>query len=183
VVAEVDPEHLRDGEDNLAMGDLLQDPLPQQLPELKRPALAAARAEMPGFATQCKEKLVVAAPAFHPGEPIAEDAAGEILPDHLADHGAPAAVSFLVPGRIHPLELIEVGCDDLIEIRPLGVPGAVDGFPGLWHSAAPCPPPLREEASAVPAGYLGSDVGTLTIREERATQTDAWRGKRVADCL
>ena len=77
VVAKEDPQPLGDGEDHLAVGDVLEQLLLGPVRPQKLALLVAARAQAPELAGEGDQKLVPAVRAAHPGDALVEDAAVE----------------------------------------------------------------------------------------------------------
>jgi hypothetical protein len=92
IVQEVTAEDFRDTEDDMPVGDLLEDIYAQPLPEFDHPLLMAGRAEMAALAGECQEIFMAAVFTFHAGKPVVQIAALEIAIDHLLDIGPPESV-------------------------------------------------------------------------------------------
>jgi hypothetical protein len=82
---EEDPQHLRDGEDDLAMRHIQEKRLPHPLAPLLDPLGMTRWAKTPGAAREHNEPLLGAVRTLDPGKPATGIAAVKILLDHLLD--------------------------------------------------------------------------------------------------
>jgi hypothetical protein len=121
VFAEIDPEHLRDGENILAVGDWRQDLIGHPVPKLEDPLLMAGGAEVPPFTRERQQKLVSARVAPDPSEPLGEVTAREVFLDDAPNGRSVEAVLLLIPRSVARLELGKVGVHTLVERCCLGV--------------------------------------------------------------
>jgi hypothetical protein len=92
---EEDPQHLGDGEDDLAMRDIQEKRLPHPLSPFLQPLGMTRGAESPGAAGKHKKPLLPTVGTSDAGEPAAGIAAVEIALDHLLDDRPEVAVLLL----------------------------------------------------------------------------------------
>ncbi len=85
VLPEVHPEHFRNRENILAMGDGCQDLLGHPVPKLETPRLMAGRAEVSAFAREGEEVFVPTGITPDPGEALRKVATREELLHNVAD--------------------------------------------------------------------------------------------------
>ena len=97
VIEEVSAEDLRDAEDEMTVGYLLEDIHAEPFPELDHTLLMARWTKMPSFTRECQQVFMAAIFAFHAGKAVVQIAAIEIPIDHLLDIGPPEAV---LPGKM-----------------------------------------------------------------------------------
>ena len=73
------------------------------------------RAEVAALAGEGQEELVPAGVAAHPGEPVFEDPAGQVLLDYGGDDGAPVSPPVCEALVVHGGELSEMILEEAIE--------------------------------------------------------------------
>jgi len=115
IFPEVDAQHLRDGEDVLAMGDRGEDVIGYPSPELENALLMTGGAEVPPLTRECQQILLPTRIAPDPSKPLREVTAREELLDDAPDDRPVKAALLLVPGRIGRFELGEVLLRALVE--------------------------------------------------------------------
>jgi len=115
-----------DGEDNLAVRDVLEQLLLGPIGPHQLALLVAARAQAPELAGEGDQELVAALRAAHPGDPQVEDAAVEIAVDRRLDAAAQVAVGGEKALLVATHEVLEVG-------------DRVTGYLSLFMGVAPGP--------------------------------------------
>ena len=111
---------LRDGDDDLPVGDLALDLVPDNFPELLNFLLVATRAEGTLLATEGDQVVVSAVIAVQAGDPATQVAAGLEGVQRLADLWA--KISFLLPEPwlVVPLKCFPVILKALPQLRGRG---------------------------------------------------------------
>jgi hypothetical protein len=82
---EKDPQHLRNNEDDLAMGDIQEKLLPYPLSSFLEPLGVSGGTEAVGATGEHQEPLLTAVRTADAGKPAARVAAVQIALDHLPD--------------------------------------------------------------------------------------------------
>jgi hypothetical protein len=166
---EVNPEHLRDGEDDLPVRHRPQDRLVEPLRKRHRPLRVAGGAEVPPLAGVGQEVLVTTVGAADAGKTLAEIATGKIVPDDLSDYGPEATVGDGVFLGVAPFELIVMPADELVEGCFSGPSWPIDTFRALHHKEQVeqlgC---LTKKYVTVSDGYRESAKGERSGSVERA---------------
>jgi hypothetical protein len=116
----------RDGEDHLAVGEVLEQLVLSPLRPQQLALLMTARAQPPELAGERDEKLVPALRAAHPGDALVEDAAIEIAVDCRLDAGSQVSVTSLKSRLICTQESLEVVGECPVEEGALGMVRTVD---------------------------------------------------------
>ena len=125
-----DPQHLGDGEDDLAMRHVQKKRLPHPLAPLLKPLGMTGWAESPGAAGKHQEPLLGAGRTPDPGKPAFRIAAVEITLDHLLDDRPEKTVLPLETGLILSQEPVEMMEEYSVEDGPLRMSGTVDSRHG-----------------------------------------------------
>ena len=104
VVKEITPEHLRDAENKMPVGNLLENIHAQPFPEFHHALLVAGRAEVAEFAGEGQEVFVAAIFAFDAGKAIVQIPAIEVPVNDLLQIRTPEAI---LPGKMIVIDLNE----------------------------------------------------------------------------
>ena len=108
VVLEEDTEHLRDGEDNLSMGDIKEESLPHPFAPLLEPLGMAGGIKSPGTTGKRQETLLPAIGTADARKSAAGIAAVEIALDHFLDDRPEESVFLLEAMLILHEKAVEV---------------------------------------------------------------------------
>ena len=92
VIEKISAQNLRDAEDEMPVGNLLEDIHTEPFPELHHALLMAGWAKMTALAGEGQQILMAAVMTFDTGKAVVRIAAVEIPMDHLFDIGPPETV-------------------------------------------------------------------------------------------
>jgi len=125
-VLKEDMQHLRHGEDHLAVGNIQEKLLPHPLTPFL-PLLRMARWAKSTSATgKVKEALLTTVRTPDAGKPAARVAAVEVALDHILDDGSEEAVLSLETGLIFGQELVKVMEEHPVEHGAFRMSGTVN---------------------------------------------------------
>jgi hypothetical protein len=126
LVLEEDSEHLRDGEDDLTVGDIKKKPFPYPLPPFLKPLRMTRWAESPGAAGKHDEPLLATVRATNPGKPTVRIAAIEIPFHNLLDDRPEEPILLLETAFIVGQEPVEMMKKHPVEDGALGMSRTVN---------------------------------------------------------
>jgi len=133
VVAEEDAEHLGDGEDDLAVGDIREELLPHPLAPLLKSLRMAGWAEPAGTAGEHQEVFRMAVRTADASKSTLGIATVQITLDDFFDDGPEETVLFLETSLILGQEMIEVMKQHPVEHGAFGMPRAVNSCHSKRH--------------------------------------------------
>jgi len=136
VVQEVRTQHLRDDEDPLRVGHLLEHVLHQQRRRRHRTLGRARRTQLAGLARERQQVLLSAVGAPDAGEAVLEEVAVELAQHLLVDEAAPETVPPLIPLLPLAPDLVELSVEEAVEGSGTGISGPVPGRAGGCHGDA-----------------------------------------------
>ena len=126
LVLEEDPQHLGDGEDHLAVGNIQKKFFPHPLGPLFDPLGMARWAKSTSATGKVKEALLTTVRTPDAGKPAARVAAVEVALDHILDDGSEEAVLSLETGLIFGQELVKVMEEHPVEHGAFRMSGTVN---------------------------------------------------------
>jgi hypothetical protein len=130
LVLEKRPQHLGDGEDDLAVRDVQEERLPDPLSPFLDPLGVARRAESPGAAGEHDQPLLPAIGTPKTGKSAPRVAAIEIALDHLLDDRPKISVLPLESTLVFGQKALEMMGDHPIENGALRMPRTIDSRHG-----------------------------------------------------
>jgi hypothetical protein len=136
IVEEVTAEDFRYAEDEMTVGNLLEDIHAEPLSEFHHAFLVAGWAEMAPLAGECEQIFVAAIFTFHAGKAVVQITAIEITIDYLLDIRPPETV---LPGEMFIVDLdkgLKIVLDTAVVIRILLISWAINGGRGR-HDLSP----------------------------------------------
>jgi len=89
VIEKIPAQDLRDAEDEMPVGNLLENFGTDPFPEFQHPLLMGGGTEMTALVGEGQKIFMVAIPAFHPGKAVAQVATFQVAVNDLMDVGPP----------------------------------------------------------------------------------------------
>ena len=89
VIEKIPPQDLRDAEDDMSVGNLLEYVGTEPFPEFHHPLLMARGTEMTALAGEGQKIFMVAIPALHPGKAMLQVATVQVAVNDLLEVGPP----------------------------------------------------------------------------------------------
>jgi len=156
LVTEEQPEHLRDGEDNLAVRDIQQKLLPHPLAPFLTAFCMARRAETTSLTGKHEKTLFSTTRTPDAGKPAHRIAAVEILLDNILDDGPEISVLLFKTILVFSKKPLEIMKKHPVEDGALRMSRIIDSFHGRSHRSRNRPtswirPSPPEKATRAPA--------------------------------
>jgi len=92
IIKKIAAQNLGNAEDEMPVGNLLENVHAQPFPEFHHALLVTGRAEVSSFTRERQQVLMAAVFAFHAGKAVAQIAAIQITADYLFDIGPPETI-------------------------------------------------------------------------------------------
>lgn len=156
-VLEEDPQYLRHGEDNLAVGNIKKKLLSHPLGPFLPPLRMARWAKSPGTTGKHDKPLFPARRAANAGKPVARVAAVQIALHHFFDDGTEEAVLSLETGLIFGQELFKVMEEHPVEHGAFRMSGTVNSCHSKESSIKKRANPLQKRLIAEMTQVSGTD--------------------------
>ncbi len=133
VIEKIPPQDLRDAEDDMAVGNLLEHMGAEPFPEFHHPLLMTGGTEMTALTGEGQKIFMVAIPALHPGKAVVQVATFQVAGNDLLEVGSPEPVRFFEPLFVGLNKGLKMVFYAPVIIGGLGIPGAVNAGRSRYH--------------------------------------------------
>jgi hypothetical protein len=127
VIEKIPPQDLRNAEDEMPVGNLLEHLGTEPFPEFHHPLLMAGGTEMTALTGEGQKIFVVAIPALHPGKAVVQVPAFQVAVNDLLKVGTPEPVWPFEPLLVDLKKGFQMVFHAPVIIERLGIPGMVNG--------------------------------------------------------
>jgi len=137
LIGEVPAQDLRDAEDEMPVGNLLEHVGTEPFPEFHHPLLMAGGTEMTALAGEGQKIFMMAIPALYPGKAVVQAATIQVPVNDFLEVGPPEPVRPFEPLLVDLDKGFKMVLHTPVKIRRLRVPGTVNGGRSGHDSSPP----------------------------------------------
>jgi hypothetical protein len=133
IIEKIPAQDLREAEDEMPMGNLLEHVGTEPFPEFHHPLLMAGGTEMTALAGKGQEIFMLTIRAFHPGKAVVQVATVQVAGNDRLEVGPPEPVPPFEPILVDLNKGFKMVFHAPVVIGGLGIPRAVDAGRSRYH--------------------------------------------------